>query len=74
MSVWFFVFVSYAIVGAALAGMWTQVVASMRPSHWQLFVGILLYCSLWPVMVGIDIAEALKIQRKFRAARKRGQL
>lgn len=74
MSVWFFIFVSYAIVGAALAGVWSQIAASMPMSHWQRFAGIVLYCSAWPVMIAIDLIEAIAIERKFRAARKRGEL
>lgn len=74
MSVFAFVLFSYSLVGAALAGVWSQVSLSAPLSWWQRIAGIFLYCSLWPVMIAIDLIEALKVERKFRAARRRGEL
>jgi hypothetical protein len=74
MSGWFFLFISYSLIGAALAGVWSQIAASMPLSIWKRLAGIVLYFSAWPVMIAIDLIEALSLERKFRAARKRGEL
>lgn len=74
MSVWLIALIVYLIIGVGLAGLWRQITASMPMTRWQGLAGIAFYFSVWPAMIAIDLIEALKIERKFRAARRRGEL
>lgn len=61
----------YGFVGALFAALWFSLSRGLSLSAIKRAVGFLLYFFFWPVMIGMDVWQAIKIEWRMRAAYKR---